>query len=162
MVDASLSAIAEFDNHVPVTIDEVDSMLYHWDIDGDRQRILQFLARLLGPDGETTFDFSKLKSFGHRMRESQGDTLGWYVVSLLLTGERELCRATFELLPYDGVQRVSISIFPNSRLMDLPFCTYAERSSDISFHIDLVHLRCCCRVFGLYLLITGTSWRIRS
>ena len=61
MVDASLSAIAEFDNHVPVTIDEVDSMLYHWDIDGDRQRILQFLARVLGPEGGTTFDFLETK-----------------------------------------------------------------------------------------------------
>ena len=103
MVDASLSAIAEFDKHVPVTIDEVDSMLYHWDIDGDRQRILQFLVRLLCPDGGTTFDFSTLNSFGHRMRESRGDILGWYVISLLLTGERELCSAAFELLPYDGV-----------------------------------------------------------
>ena len=103
MVDASLSAIAEFDKHVPVTIDEVDSMLYRWDIDGDRQRIFQFLVRLLCPDGGTTFDFSTQNSFGHRMRESRGDILGWYVISLLLTGERELCSAAFELLPYDGV-----------------------------------------------------------
>ena len=103
MVDTSLSAIAEFDKHVPVTIDQVDSMLYHWDIDGDRQRILRFLARLLGPKGETAFDFSKLKSFSHKMRESRGDILGWYVVSLLLTGRRELCSAALELLPYNRV-----------------------------------------------------------
>lgn len=103
MVDASLSAIAEFDNHVPVTIDEVDSMLYHWDIDCDRQRVLQFLTKLQGPEGGTTFDFSKLKRFGHRMRGSNGDILGWYVISLLLTGQRELCSSTFEFLPYNGI-----------------------------------------------------------
>ena len=39
------------------------------------------------------------------MRESPGDILGWYVVSLLLTGRRELCSATFGLLPYDRVPK---------------------------------------------------------
>ena len=43
MIDASFSAIQHADRHARGTIDVIDLMLYQWDLDGDRQRVLRFL-----------------------------------------------------------------------------------------------------------------------
>ena len=102
MVDASFSAIQHVDKHAPGTIETIDSLLYRWDLDGDRQRVLRFLRNLLS-HSDDAIDLDALKSFRHRLTEEPVDLLGWYVVSLLLTGDHRLSVAAKQLLPYNEV-----------------------------------------------------------
>ena len=99
MIDASFSAIQHVDGDAPSTIDIIDTILYQWDLDGDRKRVLRFLRHLLS-NGESAIDFEALVSFRHQLIEGPGDLLAWYVVSLLLTGDHRLSRAACDLLPH--------------------------------------------------------------
>ena len=100
MIDASFSAIQHVEGDAPGAIDIIDSILYQWDLDGDRQRVLRFLRHLLS-NGENAIDLEALDSFQHKLTNGPGDLLGWYVVSLLLTGDHRLSRAACGLLPHE-------------------------------------------------------------
>ena len=102
MIDASLAAIQNYHSGVTSLIHEIDSMLYQWDIDVDRQRIMRFLIAILGKKTHT-ITIDKLENFNHKLRAKSGELLGWFVVSLLLTGEHQLCLAANQLLPRSDV-----------------------------------------------------------
>lgn len=100
MIDATFSALKHTDKQEIRTFKIIDLILYEWDLDGDRQRILQFLINFFGhSDGAIEFD--ALRNFRHKLGNEQGVVLGWYVVSLLLTGIPNLCLAAQQLLPYN-------------------------------------------------------------
>ena len=99
MINAAFSAIQNVDKDVPDMIDRIDLTLYQWDLDGDRGRVLAFLVKLLG-GSEAAIEIDSLKNFRHRLSDGAGDLTGWYVMSLLLTGNRKLCVAAERLLPY--------------------------------------------------------------
>ena len=98
MIDASFSAIQHVDGDAPGTIDIIDVILYQWDLDGDRKRVLRFLRHLLS-NGDNAIDLEALDSFRHKLTKGPGNLLGWYVVSLLLTGNHRLSCAACGLLP---------------------------------------------------------------
>ncbi len=98
MIDASFSAIQHADRGAPATIQFIDSILGKWDLDGDRQRVLRLLRHLLG-NGDEAIDLEALGSFQRKLTNGSGDLLGWYVVSLLLTGDTRLSLAAQGLLP---------------------------------------------------------------
>ena len=102
MIDASFSAIESAVQYRSDTIDLIDILLYKWDIEGDRKRVLALLIKILGREDsdDSTVSVARMDAFGHRIREA-GNLLGWYVVSMLLTGEYRACRAAYELLPSD-------------------------------------------------------------
>ena len=100
MIDAAFTAIQYAPKDVPDMIDAIDSMLYQWDLDGDRQRVLAFLVNLLG-HGEAAIEIDALDSFRHKLSGGPGDLIGWYVMSLLLTGKHQLCVAADRLLPHN-------------------------------------------------------------
>ncbi|MDE0221323.1 MAG: hypothetical protein OXJ90_18795 [Spirochaetaceae bacterium] len=100
MIDASFSAIASAVQHRRDTIDLIDSLLYEWDIRGDRKRVLALVVKLFGHDDES-LNVERLDAFGHRLRSGSADLLGWYVVSMLMTGEKPVCLAASQLLPQD-------------------------------------------------------------
>ena len=113
MIDATFVAMSYANRHEPRTIGEIDSALNQWDLDGDRRRVLELLQNLL-THSEDSIEIEALDHFRHRLKRQTGAILGWYVVSLLLTGEQKLCRAANELLPYGE--------FPNGLDSDLtPF-----------------------------------------
>lgn len=97
MIDVSLAAIQEYHGGVIDIIEEIDFMLYQWDIE-DKQRILRFLVEVFG-NKKTTITFDQLNHFTNKLRAKEsGEILGWFVVSLLLTGEHQLCLAANRLL----------------------------------------------------------------
>ena len=100
MIDASFSAIQHVDGDAPGTIAVIDSILYQWDLDGDRTRVLRFLRHILS-NGDNATDLEALDSFQHRLTNGPGGLLGWYVISLLLTGDPRLSRAACGLLPHN-------------------------------------------------------------
>ena len=102
MIDAAFSAIQYVDKDVPDMIDTIDSTLYQWDLDGDRRRVLAFLVNLLGRS-EAAIEIDSLKNFRHQLSHGAGDLTGWYVMSLLLTGNPKLCVAAERLLPHNRV-----------------------------------------------------------
>ena len=102
MIDVALAAIQKLHSGVTSIIEEIDFMLYRWDV-LDKQRIMRFLVAIIG-DKKHTITFEHFKNFSHKLRtEESGEVLGWFVVSLLLTGERRLCLAANQLLPYSEV-----------------------------------------------------------
>ena len=100
IIDATFSALQHLGKQDVQTIRIIDSILYQWDLDGDRQRVLQFLINLLGHSDEA-IDLDALGNFQHKLGNEQGAVLGWYVVSLLLTGNYRLCNVANQLLPYN-------------------------------------------------------------
>lgn len=102
MIDASLAAIQKYHGGVTSLIQEIDSMLYQWDIDMDKQRIMRFLVAILG-NKEHTVTVDQFKNFSHKLRTKSTDVLGWFVISLLLTGKHQLCIAANQLLPRSEV-----------------------------------------------------------
>ena len=94
-------------------------------MDGDRQRILQFLINLFGhPDGAIEFD--ALRNFRHQLGNGHGAVLGWYIVSLLLTGIPKLCLAAQQLLPYNKTHEgLDIDLSPFS--LKSPWVLYLSR-----------------------------------
>ena len=99
MIDVSFSALRHVDGDSPQTIKTIDAILSGWDLDGDRKRVLRFLRHLLSK-GDNVVDLEALDSFQHKLTNGPGDLLGWYVISLLLTGDHRLCRAAYGLLPH--------------------------------------------------------------
>ena len=99
MIDAAFAVIGNTDCNHAGTISAIDSMLYGWDIEGDRKRILSLIVELLGRDQDAV-DTKSLANFRHRITNGPGHLLGWFVVSLLLTGNDKLCDAADDLLPY--------------------------------------------------------------
>ena len=99
MIDATFSALRYTDKHDINTVKAIDAALYQWDLDSDRTRVFQFLADLLTQEDDP-LDLEVLSDFTHQLRDQPGDVLGWYVVSLLLTGGPALCAAAERLLPY--------------------------------------------------------------
>ena len=100
MIDAMFTAIEVADKHVPRTIAAIDLALSQWDLEKDRERILRILKALLS-HSEDAIDFETLDSFQGELARKPGDLLGWYAVSLLLTGDHRLCLAADQLLPHD-------------------------------------------------------------
>ena len=102
MINASIEAIQDARNEENATIKAVDITLYEWDLDGDRQRVFGLLRNLLS-HGEDAIALGKLDNFRHKISREPGDVLGWYVTSLLLTGDHRLCIVAEGLLPYNDV-----------------------------------------------------------
>ena len=100
MLDASLAALQQVNKPDIHTIKAIDSMLYQWDLDGDRQRVLGFLVNLLTNDNDAP-SIDAFGNFKHKLSDERGPILGWYVVSLLLTGDHKLCVAADHLLQYN-------------------------------------------------------------
>ena len=98
MIDTILLALQSTDRNATPVLGEIDSVLYMWDLDKDRQRILKFLRNLLSQK-ENPPKISDLKNFTHSLENSHGEILGWYVISLLLTDDPLLCEAAARLLP---------------------------------------------------------------
>ena len=103
MADAAFPAIGNTDCNYAGTISVIDSMLYQWDIERDRKRVLSLFMQLVGRD-ENAVDVKSLSNFRHRMANGPGPLLGWYVVSLLLTGNDKLGNAAADLLPYQELR----------------------------------------------------------
>ena len=103
MTDASLWALQYVNDQDIHTIKAIDSMLYQWDLDGDRHRVLAFITNILtNDDNAPTID--ALSDFTHKLGNERGSILGWYAVSLLLTGDHRLCMAAHRLLPYNQIR----------------------------------------------------------
>ena len=100
MIDATLAALQYTTKDEIHTAKTIDRILYSWDLDSDRRRILAYLVELFG-QGEDALDFETLSDFRHQLRDQPGRMLGWYVVSLLLTGKHALCTAAEHLLPFN-------------------------------------------------------------
>ena len=99
MMDASLQALQNTDKLDQETVRSIDLMLYKWDLDRDRNRVLRFLHNFLS-HREDPVDIDQLRDFRHKLTNGSGELLGWYVVSLLLTGDHRLCIVADKLLPY--------------------------------------------------------------
>ena len=104
MIDAAFLSLQSTDRNATPVLDEIDSILYIWDLDKDRRRVLKFLSSLLG-HRDNAPKISDLKNFAHNLENSHGELLGWYVVSLLLTGDYNLCEAAARLLPSRQAQK---------------------------------------------------------
>ena len=100
MIHASFGALQHTNKHDIHTAKTIDWILYQWDLDADRQRVLAFLVNLLS-QGDDALDLETLSDFTHQLGDQPGDVLGWYVVSLLLTGDYALCTAAERLLPFN-------------------------------------------------------------
>ena len=99
MIDASLQALQNTNKEDVVAIKSIDLMLYQWNVDRDRERVLRFLQNLLS-NRDDPVDIDQLRNFRHRLTNGSGELLGWYVVSLLLTGDHRLSIVADKLLPY--------------------------------------------------------------
>ena len=102
MIDASFRAIQETKKTEGATLQAIDTTLWQWDLDGDRQRVFSLLQNLLS-HGEDAIDLGALPNLRHKFAKAPSDVLGWYVISLLLTGDHRLCIAAEGLLPYNDV-----------------------------------------------------------
>lgn len=100
MIDASFSAMQHADGDASVTLQFIDVILSQWDLDRDRQRVLRLLRHLLS-NGDNSIDLEALGSFRHKLTNGPSDLLGWYVVSLLLTGDHRLSLAARRFLPHN-------------------------------------------------------------
>ena len=101
MVEDAFTAIKCADKHAPRTIEVIDSILYQLDLDVDRRLVLDVLASLL-TYSEHPITLDALRLFRHKTTQIEPNVLGWYVVSLLLTGNPRLCLAAVRLLRADG------------------------------------------------------------
>ena len=126
MIDVALAAIQKFHSGVTSIIEEIDFMLYQWDVVLDKQRIMRFLVEIIG-DKKHTITFEHFKNFSHKLRtEESGEVLGWFVVSLLLTGEHQLCIAANQLLPRSEIP-VGLDIDLSQFLLDGPMTLFLSR-----------------------------------
>ena len=101
IVDTCVSALQHTQAGEAETVGALDAVLYGWDLDGDSERVVKFLVSLLAQKG-SGFDFRSLASFQQKLRDADGDILGWYAISLLLTGRHAVCDVVFGLLPHTG------------------------------------------------------------
>ena len=101
VIDACFSALRRTRADEVGTLRTIDSVLHGWDVDGDRERIARFLVDLFTQE-DNRLDLDSLDSFRHKLRESSGEILGWYAVSLLLTGRHAVCNVVVGLFPHSG------------------------------------------------------------
>ena len=99
MIDAIFSALGHADVTELETVSNIDLVLYHWDVDADRDRVCTLIQSLL-THHDNPLSVSNLDNFRHRLAEAEAQLLGWYVFSLLSSGDDRLCEAAAELLPY--------------------------------------------------------------
>lgn len=112
MIDAAFNTMAYADKSELGTIEQIDLALYHWDLDEDRQRVIELLKVLL-TRSDDSIGIGSLDNFKHRLLEQGGALIGWYAVSLLLTGDPRLCRAANDLLPMvDPPEGIGIDLTP--------------------------------------------------
>ena len=125
MINASIKAIEDARNEENATIKAVDTTLYQWDLDGDRQRVFSLLRNLLS-HGEDAIALGRLDNCRHKLSRQPGDVLAWYVVSMLLTGEHRLCAAAADLLPHNSVPSgLDIDLTPFA--LDTPWVLFLSR-----------------------------------
>ena len=74
-----------------------DSVMHQWDPDADRTELLDYFKKLL-TQGNRADGNDTLGEIQDKIKTARGDVLGWFVVSLLLTGDHELCKAASNLL----------------------------------------------------------------
>ena len=102
LIDECFSALRRTRADEVDTLRTLDSVLHGWDVDADRHRIARFLVNLLTQE-DNRLDLDSLDSFRHKLRESSGEILGWYVMSLLLTGRHAVCNVVVGLFPHSGI-----------------------------------------------------------
>ena len=83
MIDSTFSALRHTKNAEHDTVANIDSLLYDWDLDADRDRVCTLLQSLL-THAENALSISDLNNFRHRLSDVDGQLLGWYVFSLLV------------------------------------------------------------------------------
>ncbi len=98
MIDRSFDALTVICSDEKATVSVIDSILASWDLDRDRQRIFGFLRALLTCEHRSV-DADSLDCFRRSLAGGPGRVAGWYVVSLLLTGNTRLCTAAKNFLP---------------------------------------------------------------
>ncbi len=125
MVDMTFSALGKTRKQDQETVDLIDSILYQWDLDEDRVRVLQLLVCLLSYSDDAV-ELDSLDSFKHKLCREPGNLLGWYVISLLLTGDFGLCSAAADLLPYNE-SRDGLDIDLNEYSLTSPWVLYLSR-----------------------------------
>ena len=125
MIEATFAALRHTSKHDPLTSQTIDAILYQWDLDTDRRRLLNFVAHLF-TQGDDALDLETLRDFNHQLRAQPGDVLGWYVVSLLLSGDHALCTAAAHLLPYRQA-RNGFDIDLDSFSLTAPWIPYLAR-----------------------------------
>ncbi len=118
MTDAVFSALRHTKATESETIADVDSLLYVWDIDGDRHRVCS-LCESLFTHKHDALSIDDLGNLRHRLGEADGRLLGWYAFSFLSTANDRLCEAAAELLPYREARR-GIDIDLSSTVPDDP------------------------------------------
>lgn len=96
------------------TTQSIDRVLYKWDLDDDRVRVLDLLKSLIGRK-DNAIHIEELEFFRAKLKESPGDVRAWYILSLLLTGNHRLCYAASRLMPFEGVpDGIGIDLAPFS------------------------------------------------
>ena len=98
-IDAIFSALGHADLTELETVSNIDLVLYHCDVDADRDRVCTLIQSLL-THRDNPLSVSNLDNFRHKLAEAEGQLLGWYVFSLISSGDDRLCKAAAELLPY--------------------------------------------------------------
>lgn len=113
MIDATFSALQTVNKEEISTVQTIDFLLCQLDMDNDRERILRFLVNLLGRQDDA-FELHELGSFLHHIQNETGEILGWFAVSLLLTGDVRLCAVAKQILPYNETRQgldIDLSLF---------------------------------------------------
>ena len=125
MIESTFLALQTTDKEDVNTIRIINSLLYEWDIDGDRGRVFRLLSKLLG-GRDDAIGLEALDNFTHCIRKEKGEVLGWYVISFLLTGDEKLCANVRHLLPYkesrDGLD-IDLGVFA----LTAPWIAYLTR-----------------------------------
>ena len=125
MLNMSFGALRTVGKSNTRTIQTIDTVLYRWNLDGDRDRVLGLLKGLLGRE-ENAVEIEQLESFQHRLKEFSGSVIGWYVISLLQTGNHRLCETASRLMPFKGVpEGFDIDLAPFS--LDSPWVFFLAR-----------------------------------
>ena len=125
MIDAIFSALGHADLTELETVSNIDLVLYDWDVDADRDRVCTLIQSLL-THRDNPLSVSNLDNFRHRLAEAEGQLLGWYVFSLLSSGDDRLCEAAAELLPYKET-RPGIDIDLSATTPDPSWIPYLAR-----------------------------------
>ena len=125
MIDSAFSALRNTKNEEHDTIANIDSLLYAWDVDADRDRVCTLLQSLF-THAENALSINDLGNFRHRLSEVDGQLLGWYAFSFLCSAEHRLCQAAAELLPYKEA-RVGIDIDLSATAPQPPWVLFLAR-----------------------------------
>ena len=147
MLNMSFSALQSVDNGNARTIRTIDTILYRWNLDDERDRVLELLKDLIGRE-ENPLAIEQLENFRHRLGEFSGAVIGWYVISLLLTGNPRLCETASRLVPFKDVpEGFDIDLAPFS--LDTPWVIFLARKilgyCDLNPACTSALLRSCLR-----------------